>query len=70
MRPTAGVPGSAQLLAAEEIVARHLAVTPLVELAGSDGGVLLKVETVQPTGPSRSAGHWPRLPQPRPRKRL
>ena len=56
MRPTVRVPGSAQLLAAEEIVARHLAVTPLVELARSGGSVLLKVETVQPTGSFKIRG--------------
>ena len=56
MRPTTRVPGTDQLLAAEEMVARHLAVTPLVELAGSHGRVLLKVETVQPTGSFKIRG--------------
>jgi threonine dehydratase len=56
MRPTVRVPDPAPMLAAEEIVARHLAVTPLVELAESDGGVLLKVETVQPTGSFKIRG--------------
>ena len=56
MRPTTRVPSRARLLAAEDIVARHLAVTPLVELAGSGGRVLLKVETVQPTGSFKIRG--------------
>ena len=56
MRPTARVPNSAQLLAAEQIVARHLSITPLVVLAGSNGRVLLKVETVQPTGSFKIRG--------------
>lgn len=56
MRPTVRVPDRAQLLAAEAVVARHLAVTPLVELAGSGGRVLLKVETVQPTGSFKVRG--------------
>ena len=50
------MPDSAQLLAAEEIVARHLPITPLVGLAGSNGRVLLKLETVQPTGSFKIRG--------------
>jgi threonine dehydratase len=56
MRPTTRVPDRAQLLAAEAIVARHLAVTPLVEFAGPGARLHLKVETVQPTGSFKIRG--------------
>jgi threonine dehydratase len=55
-RPTTRTPDRAQRRAAEAIVARHLAVTPLVEFAGSHAGLLLKVETVQPTGSFKVRG--------------
>lgn len=56
MRSRARLPDAGQLRAAEEAVGRHLAATPVVELAGSAGRVLLKVETVQPTGSFKVRG--------------
>ena len=59
MRPTTRVPDRAQLLAAESVVARHLAATPLVTFARAgpgDASLLLKVETVQPTGSFKIRG--------------
>jgi len=50
------VPDARRVLAAEQAVGRHLAVTPVVELAGSGGRVLLKVDTVQPTGSFKVRG--------------
>ena len=69
MRATARVPDSAQLLAAEEVVARHLPITPLVELAGSTGASMLKLETLQPTGSFKIRGRWRRSRQRRPTSR-
>ena len=56
VRSRACVPDARRVLAAEQAVGGHLAVTPVVELAGTGGRVLLKVDTVQPAGSFKVRG--------------
>jgi threonine dehydratase len=49
-------PGLADVLRAKEVLAAHLAVTPLIESPLLGDGVMLKLETLQPTGSFKVRG--------------
>jgi threonine dehydratase len=49
-------PNGGDLVAAEQVVRSHLAVTPVVAAPALAGNALLKVETVQPTGSFKMRG--------------